>query len=37
MALKKAMAPVVSEDTEQIGGKVFQHEGEKRAFLYEFE
>lgn len=32
MALKKAMAPVVSEDTEQIDGKVFNMKEKKGLF-----
>lgn len=32
MALKKVMAPVVSEDTEEIGGKVFNEKEKKGLF-----
>lgn len=32
MALKKVMAPVVSEDTEEIDGKVFKEKEKKGLF-----
>lgn len=33
MALKKVMAPVVSEDTEEIGGKVFSEKKKKKGLF----